>query len=107
MSFRLSKPDAFSEAVKGQVQKILDDYGIEMPVRVETLYQPEHLSWRVAIRFGAPTKMSLDWAMDDDALKRGGDLESIYPMLDEMIAQDARFTIEVPEWLLQNLVSKR
>lgn len=103
-SRRFNQADAVAHTQKA-MEELLADYGIDMTVRVEMLRDERSFSWRMHVMFGTPTKLRMDWAIDERNLSPEL-IEEEFHFLDEMIATDARFTIEVPEWQLQNLMSK-
>ena len=98
--------DLFIERLRTSIENVCCEYGVEIPVRVEVTH--DHASFRmvVYIAFGNPTKLNVNWRIDRDCLSLGF-IDEVTAQFEEQIPTDARFPVEVPEWLLQNHVSKR
>ena len=96
----------FIERLRTEVENICFGYGVEMPVKVEVIRDERSFSLIVYVTFGSPTKLGVNWRVDHDCISLGF-IDEAVAQFEEQIPTDARFTIEVPEWQLQNLVSKK
>jgi hypothetical protein len=107
MTSRRVSPDELAALFRECFCELLAEWGMEVEVKVDVEYSIERMAFRARAKFTSKRYVihkAIDWLFDEDHPVPAQ--REVFAAHVEQFAEDAFFSVELPEWQLLNLLSK-